>query len=160
MKEKIFDVPSYCQSGIYAIVNRTKMKAYIGQSNNIKYRAVSHEQGIRKGTHPIKELSEDCEDEFGFIILHKTFDESKEFMSILEKLYMLTFTISGFYLYNKNEVGFTKSSNEISHHICAEIMSHFGTKETLSDTYFEKFGNQYYYDIRKFNAKKNKLKQH
>lgn len=130
MKEKIFDIPSYCQSGIYAIVNRTKMKAYIGQSDNIKYRAISPEQGIRKRNHPIKEMSEDCEDEFGFIILHKTFERSKDFMSLLEKLYMLTFVYSGFCLYNRNEVGFSKSSYEISHHICDEIMSHFGTKET------------------------------
>lgn len=34
-----FIIPQYDKSGIYAIINKDKMKAYIGQSTNIKHRA-------------------------------------------------------------------------------------------------------------------------
>ena len=57
IKEKVFDIPVYCGSGVYAIVNRSKMKAYIGKSGNIKYRAIEHENKIREGKHEIEELS-------------------------------------------------------------------------------------------------------
>lgn len=163
MKEKIFDIPTYDNTGIYAIINRTKMKAYVGQSHNIKYRAISHENKIRNRNHEIKELSEDFQDEFAFVILHKTYDNSKELLSLLEKVYMLTFVDSGFYLYNRNDVGFYKSSYEISHNICVDIMSYFGTKETMMDAYFDKFRNQCHWDMRSVRAKekkKNKSEKH
>lgn len=160
MREKIFEIPSYSGTGIYAIINRTKMKAYIGQSHNIKYRAIAHENKIKNRNHEIDEISEDFEDEFGFVVLHKTFDNNPEFLSLLEELYMLTFVDNGFYLYNKNGAGFG-NSNAICRHIAFGIASHFSTKENMIDEYFNKFGNQYHFDMRSVRAKeakKNKSK--
>lgn len=40
-----FYIPQYDEAGIYAVVNRTKMMAYVGQSTNIKKRALQHKTG-------------------------------------------------------------------------------------------------------------------
>lgn len=156
IKEKVFDVPIYCGSGVYAIVNRSKMKAYIGKSGNIKYRAIEHEKKIREGKHEIEELSNDKNDDLAFIVLHKIYDKNEELLSMLEELYMFTFSKNGFYLYNKNGAGYYKNSSEIALGICARLSSYFYTKENMMDGYFEKFGNQYHFDIRRVMAKENK----
>ena len=156
IKEKVFDIPIYCGSGVYAIVNRNKMKAYIGKSGNIKYRAIEHEKKIREGKHEIEELSNDRNDELAFIILHKVYDKNEELLSLLEELYMFTFSKNGFYLYNKNGAGYYKNFSEIALGICARLSSYFYTKENMMDGYFEKFGNQYHFDIRRVRAKENK----
>lgn len=130
IKEKVFDIPIYCGSGVYAIVNRNKMKAYIGKSGNIKYRAIEHEKKIREGKHEIEELSNDRNDELAFIILHKVYD--------------------------KNGAGYFKNPAEIALGICARLSSYFYTKENMMDGYFEKFGNQYHFDMRSVRAKENK----
>lgn len=62
-----FYIPQYNKAGIYAVVNRTKMMAYVGQSTNIKKRALQHKTGIQNGTHNVKEINEDKEDEFTFL---------------------------------------------------------------------------------------------
>lgn len=156
IKEKVFDIPIYCGSGVYAIVNRNKMKAYIGKSGNIKYRAIEHEKKIREGKHEIEELSNDNNDDLAFIVLHKIYDKNEELLSMLEELYMFTFSKNGFYLYNKNGAGYYKNSSEIALGICARLSSYFYTKENMMDGYFEKFGNQYHFDIRRVRAKENK----
>lgn len=156
IKEKVFDIPVYCGSGVYAIVNRNKMKAYIGKSGNIKYRAIEHEKKIREGKHEIEELSNDNNDDLAFIVLHKIYDKNEELLSMLEELYMFTFSKNGFYLYNKNGAGYYKNSSEIALGICARLSSYFYTKENMMDGYFEKFGNQYHFDIRRVRAKENK----
>lgn len=153
IKEKVFDIPVYCGSGVYAIVNRSKMKAYIGKSGNIKYRAIAHQKKIREGKHEIEELSNDNNDDLAFIVLHKIYDKNEELLSMLEELYMFTFSKNGFYLYNKNGAGYYKNSSEIALGICARLSSYFYTKENMMDGYFEKFGNQYHFDIRRVRAK-------
>lgn len=45
--------------GVYCITNITKNKCYIGQSTQLKTRILTHFTGMKNGTHPIKELSED-----------------------------------------------------------------------------------------------------
>ena len=70
-----FYIPQYDKAGIYAVVNRTKMMAYVGQSTNIKKRALQHKTGIQNGTHHVKEINEDKEDEFTFLVLHKFYNE-------------------------------------------------------------------------------------
>lgn len=70
-----FYIPQYDKAGIYAVVNRTKMTAYVGQSTNIKKRALQHKTGIQNGTHNVKEINEDKEDEFTFLVLHKFYNE-------------------------------------------------------------------------------------
>lgn len=156
IKEKMFDIPVYCGSGVYAIVNRSKMKAYIGKSGNIKYRAIAHQKKIREGKHEIEELSNDRNDELAFIVLHKTFDKNEELLLLLEELYMLTFSENGFYLYNKNGVGYYKKPADIALGICTRLTSHFYTKENMMDGYFEKFGNQYHFDMKSVRAKEIK----
>ena len=156
IKEKVFDIPIYCGSGVYAIVNRNKMKAYIGKSGNIKYRAIEHEKKIREGKHEIEELSNDNNDDLAFIVLHKIYDKNEELLSMLEELYMFTFSKKGFYLYNKNGAGYYKNSSEIALGICARLSSYFYIKENMMDGYFEKFGNQYHFDMRSVRAKENK----
>lgn len=155
MREKIFDIPTYPGTGIYAIINRTKMKVYVGQSHNIKYRAISHENKIKNGNHEIEELSKDFEDEFAFVVLHKTFENNQKFLSLLEELYMLTFVDNGFYLYNRNGNG---DSNSLCRRIALDIASHFNTKETMMDEYFNKFNNPYHCDMRSVRAKERKKK--
>ena len=156
IKEKVFDIPVYCGSGVYAIVNRSKMKAYIGKSGNIKYRAIEHEKKIREGKHEIDELSHDNNDDLAFIVLHKIYDKNEELLSMLEVLNMLTFSENGFCLYNKNGTGYYKNPSEIALGICARLSSYFYTKENMMDGYFEKFGNQYHFDMRSVRAKENK----
>ena len=156
IKEKVFDIPIYCGSGVYAIVNRNKMKAYIGKSGNIKYRAIEHEKKIREGKHEIEELSNDNNDDLAFIVLHKVYDKNEELLSLLEELYMLIFSENGFYLYNKNGAGYFKNPSEIALGICARLSSYFYAKENMMDGYFEKFGNQYHFDMRSVRAKENK----
>ena len=91
IKEKVFDVPIYCGSGVYAIVNRSKMKAYIGKSGNIKYRAIEHEKKIREGKHEIEELSNDKNDDLAFIVLHKYMTKTKNYFQCWKNFICLRF---------------------------------------------------------------------
>ena len=93
-----FYIPQYDKAGIYAVVNRTKMMAYVGQSTNIKKRALQHKTGIQNGTHNVKEINEDKEDEFTFLVLHKFYSEevAKNKLDFCEKIYMFTLAKAGF----------------------------------------------------------------
>ena len=152
-----FIVPFYDKSGIYAIINKTKVKAYIGQSTNIKRRAEQHKTKIASRNHDIKEINEDCNDEFSFLVLHKFYNESisKEKLDLYEKLYMLTLARAGFDLYNKNDTGKRNDINDISWRICTDLLFNIGTEENFKDAYFEKYGKHYSYDVR---VKENKRK--
>lgn len=57
--QKIADEPAQlCPSdgGVYAIVNRQTLRAYIGQTRNIAARVSAHKSALRTGKHPNKEL--------------------------------------------------------------------------------------------------------
>lgn len=153
-----FIVPQYDKSGIYAIINRDKMRAYVGQSTNIKHRAAQHKTKISKAQHDIEKINNDCGDEFSFLVLHRFYDEnvSKDKLDLYEKIYMLTLARAGFELYNKNGVGYYKSTDEIAWHICYNMMFNIGTEENLKDAYFEKYGKHYSYDIRVSDNKKRR----
>lgn len=101
--EKIFTIPKYEGSGIYAIVNIEKGKVYIGATSSIRTRALLHESQLRNGCHGNKNLSQDIGDKLDFLILCKTNKSiSKDELLILEKLYMLYIKKQGFELYNTN----------------------------------------------------------
>ena len=146
-----FIIPKYDKSGIYAIINRDKIKAYVGQSTNIKQRATQHKMKISKSDHDIEEINKDCKDDFSFLVLHRFYDEnvSKCKLDLYEKLYMFTLAKAGFDLYNRNGVGYYKNINEIANNICCDMVFNIGAMENLSDAYFEKYGKHYSYDIKK-----------
>lgn len=144
-----FYVPFYDKSGIYAVLNKTKMKAYVGQSTNIKRRAEQHKNKIANAKHDIKEINQDCNDEFSFLVLHKFYDDvQKQKLDLYEKLYMLTLVRAGFELYNRNETGPRKSLDDIAWRICTDLLFNIGTEENLKDAYIEKYGKHYSYDVR------------
>ena len=151
-----FYIPQYDKAGIYAVVNRTKMTAYVGQSTNIKKRALQHKTGIQNGTHNVKEINEDKEDEFTFLVLHKFYNEevAKSKLDFYEKIYMFTLAKAGFKLYNKNDVGYYKNILDIAAYMCNDIAFELGTDENLKDAYFEKYGKHYCYDIKIANNRK------
>lgn len=141
-------VPSYCKSGIYAVINKSKMIAYVGQSTNIKRRAEQHKSKILNSNHEIEDINKDGDDEFIFLVLHKFYNEdvSKEKLVLYEKLYMLTLVKNGFRLYNKNDVG-DGSLKDISWRICTEIMSCIETENNLRDAYMESCKKHYSFDV-------------
>lgn len=151
-----FFVPQYDKAGIYAVVNRTKMIAYIGQSRNIKRRAEQHKTKIANRKHDVKEINDDFNDDFSFLVLHRFYDESvsDEKLCLYEKLYMLTMIDAGFELYNNNDAGYYKDINSVSWSVCCDLMSYIGTRENVNDAYFDKYGKKYCYDIKI--AKNNK----
>ena len=58
--------------GVYAIINRTNGRAYIGSSTNLLSRLSMHERALIAGTHPNAEMQRDFNDtcRFEFDILH------------------------------------------------------------------------------------------
>lgn len=151
-----FYIPQYDKAGIYVVINRTKTKAYVGQSVNIKKRAIQHKTGIRRGNHSVKEINKDSDDEFTFLVLHKFYDDNipKNKLDFYEKIYMFTLASAGFELYNKNEVGYYKSVLDIAAYICSDVAFEIGTEKNLKDAYFEKYGKHYCYDIKIANNRK------
>ena len=151
-----FFIPQYDKAGIYAIVNRTKMIAYVGQSKNIKRRAEQHKTKSANRKHDVKEINKDFDDEFSFLVLHRFYDDnvSDGKLCIFEKLYMLTMLKAGFELYNKNETCNSSGELGVAWSLCCDLMYNIGTKENLNDAYFEKYGKNYCYDLRV--AKNNK----
>lgn len=153
-----FVIPNYDKGGIYAIINKSKMRAYIGQSTRMKQRAMQHKTKIEKAMHEIEEINKDFEDEFSFLVLHRFYDEDvpKGKLDLYEKLYMLTLSRAGFELYNKNGTGHYKSTEEIAWRICCDMMFNIGTDDNLKDAYFEKYKKHYSYDIRVSENKRKK----
>jgi predicted GIY-YIG superfamily endonuclease len=75
-------------AGIYAIVNRTNGRAYIGSSVNIRNRIVQHRSALRRGRHPNKLLRAEWQDHgeaaFVFGVLHLPRKTDKRYLWSIE----------------------------------------------------------------------------
>ena len=91
-------------SGIYAIINKTKNKVYIGKTLNIEYRIQQHKSALERNVHFNKEMQKDFnnKDRFCFIVLEKTNCKNafSEENNIKEALYILCCQRYGYNLYN------------------------------------------------------------
>ena len=56
--EKLKNIGKSCP-GVYALVNHSKQKCYIGQTKNLKDRIACHVNTLDTGKHHCKELQED-----------------------------------------------------------------------------------------------------
>lgn len=149
-QEGLFHIPDYSLAGIYTLVNRDKMKAYVGQSRNIKVRAEQHEKQLSEGTHTNKNILLDKGDDFYFLILHKFYNNkiSDEELSFYELMYMFVLSDEGFELYNSN------NSSEIEHRICCNIAFNVGMRDNLKDAYYDQFRKHFSYDVLKAKNKR------
>lgn len=98
MQEKIFDIPEYNGAGIYAIVNKDDKRVYVGQSSNIRNRAIQHHNALINGNHQNQFLNFDRKKRFKFVILDKLY--STTILTVFEKIYMISFEECGWQLYN------------------------------------------------------------
>lgn len=61
--------------GIYAIVNKTNGRVYIGSSSNLTSRLTSHERALISNKHPNAEMQKDfndnCHFEFDVLYVHR-----------------------------------------------------------------------------------------
>ena len=101
LKEKVFEVPKYKGACIYAIVNIEDLKIYVGSTKNAQKRARNHEYCIRNRQHVVKEINEDAEKRFDFVILQKVSSDTQTWLlHVLEKMFMLVISSNGWKLYN------------------------------------------------------------
>lgn len=141
----IFDVPAFRGPGIYAIVNRGKMRVYVGKAKDLNSRAKQHAQGIVKGNHPNKNILNDATDKLDFLTLQTLPNNISDFeMGVLEKLYMLSFKRSGFELYNIQPY-----PENIESSIIFDLEYYYKTNEIISDVYMTKYNKHFCYDVLK-----------
>lgn len=108
MKQNNIKLPKSKNAGVYAIINKTKGKCYIGQSENIQNRASSHISKLKHNRHEIEEMQKDFNngDRFIFKIL-KEIPCSKIFLSkykrrCAESYYIRCMEELKIKLYNRN----------------------------------------------------------
>ena len=149
-----FAIPKYERSGIYAIINRTKGIAYVGESTNVKTRATQHKSQIKQGKHPIEELNRDKEDALCFVILHKFYDKTptQEELNFYEKLYMYEFSDNGYKLYNQQSMSEWETTAHIACWIAGQICFDISALDNIKDAYFEKYQSNFKVDCN--NARK------
>ena len=58
-KNNFVTYPETKEAGVYAIVNKTRKKVYIGESQNIRSRAKAHINLLKSGKHYCEELQKD-----------------------------------------------------------------------------------------------------
>ena len=102
--ENSFDVPVGRTAGVYAIVNLTKKKCYIGESKDREYRCRYHLSELNNGKHGCKALQEDFDKGDKFKILYlcdtKEYDVLKDERKILESYYYCCLKARGIKMYN------------------------------------------------------------
>ena len=105
--EKLKNIGKSCP-GVYALVNHSKQKCYIGQTKNLKDRIACHVNTLDTGKHHCKELQEDYSkgDKIEIIILAETKEYSDE-RKCLEDYYIMCLHERNIDLYN--DLGQAKS---------------------------------------------------
>ena len=83
----------YCilpKHGVYGIFNKTKHKLYIGSTTNLQVRKRLHEQYLRRGKHPCKEMQKDFmnNDVFTFNIFEEFDEIAPDDLAGLEETYI------------------------------------------------------------------------
>lgn len=107
MKQSSVDHIDKTISGIYIITNLENNKIYIGKSQRVRERLISHFADLSRNEHPNKGLQEDYNKGHNFKCeILQNFNEIKPFISIglTEKLYMYEFFCQGYNLYNYNDL--------------------------------------------------------
>lgn len=76
-KKNIIKMPENRTAGVYAIINKTAHKCYIGSAQDMRYRASTHLSMLRHGKHHSKEMQEDYNNnhKFEFVVLCETRQE-------------------------------------------------------------------------------------
>lgn len=105
--EKLKNIGKSCP-GVYALVNHSKKKCYIGQTKNLKDRIACHVNTLDTGKHHCKELQEDYSngDKIEIIILAETKEYSDD-RKCLEDYYIMCLHERNIGLYN--DLGQAKS---------------------------------------------------
>lgn len=141
----IFDIPAFKGPGIYAIVNRKKMRVYVGKAKDLNSRAKQHASGIEKGNHPNKNIQSDAGDKLDFLTLQVLPNNISDLeMGIIEKMYMISFKNSGFKLYN-----IQPHPDSIESSIIFDLECYYKTGSIISDVYMAKYNNHFCYDVLK-----------
>lgn len=95
LQEKLAEIDSGAaspmppESGVYAIVNRATRRVYIGKSSNLKIRAQTHANQLRKGIHCNRSLQQDWREHGpeAFIFAPLKFTSDPAEMSAIENGY-------------------------------------------------------------------------
>lgn len=105
--EKLKNIGKSCP-GVYALVNHSKKKCYIGQTKNLKDRIACHINTLDTGKHHCKELQKDYSngDKIEIIVLAETKEYSDE-RKCLEDYYIMCLHERDIGLYN--DLGQAKS---------------------------------------------------
>lgn len=76
-KNNKIEMPENRTAGVYAIVNKTAHKCYIGNAQDMRYRASTHLSMLRHGKHYSKEMQKDYDNnhKFEFVVLCETDQE-------------------------------------------------------------------------------------
>ena len=101
--------------GVYAIVNISRERVYVGQSDNIEERLVVHKSKLMHNVHVLKKMQDDFNsgDTFMFKFLEKAVDQSTRLS--MENMYISELENAGCFLYNTfQNTGHSRlSANEI-----------------------------------------------
>ena len=101
----------YCYSGVYAIVNTTKQKTYIGSSQDIERRFRQHISALKSGHHPCAQMQADYSKGHRFSlkvlyceVVKPNFAENRRAIYKIEKTYIdqteNLYNINGIYVVN------------------------------------------------------------
>lgn len=76
-KKNIIEMPESRSAGVYAIINKTAHKCYIGSCQDLRNRASTHLSMLKHGKHHSKEMQEDYNNnhKFEFVVLRETRQE-------------------------------------------------------------------------------------
>ena len=106
--------------GIYAIVNKTNNRVYIGRSNNVSSRVSNHKHYLRKSEHNCSELQTDWNngDEITFEVVE--YCPSYK-IAEREQYWLNKLNGEGANLYNKNKVQTISSTEELVNRLVHEL---------------------------------------
>lgn len=125
-------IPDYTGAGVYAIMNLNNKKVYVGSSQNIRERALSHRHNIAKKIHSNPGIRDDSGKghTFAFTILEKAMPGSD--LLTAECLYMLVFVYRGYTLYNCDNL------KDVEHRILNRYI--FDKDRALDKLFMSQFG--------------------
>lgn len=99
-----FRIPTGRTPGVYAIINVTKQKCYIGETQDKEYRCRQHLCCLVNGKHSCKAMQKDFDagDKFKVVYLRETkkYDTFNDERKILESYYYCCLKARGIKLYN------------------------------------------------------------
>lgn len=106
--------------GIYAIVNKTNNRVYIGRSNNVSSRVSNHKHYLRKSEHNCSELQADWNN--GDTITFEVVEYCPSYKIAEREQYWLNkLNSEGANLYNKNKVQTISSTEELVNRLVHEL---------------------------------------